>query len=392
MYAINHVQYWSCFREADQIIGQFTRPQNMPLAIRMIWYFKRCISRFLGYILPCEYVIHQRQSVLEHGYLVMDYIDTPGIQMLSRTWNQYSNNAEKKANFMRDLSRIILSLSRRSVPCIGSWTLDPNGVLQLCNRPLTFRLQSLENAGIPTNIDRDLTYPTADSYYLDLLSCHDSRILHQPNSILDEEDGRAQLANLAIMRALLPHFTDRKLRKGPFFYKLSDLHQSNIFVDSEWHIKCLVDLEWACSAPAEMFRPPYWLTDSPVDLLTGKNLDSFSKTKDEFLGIFEEEEKLFPLDGDCSYRTNIMKRGWTIGNFWYFHALESPKGLYNLFLDHIQPRYAPSHRNNSDFMQIVSEYWATGTKNAISTKLEDKEAYEKKLRESFGMNSDSDNT
>lgn len=62
--------------------------------------------------------------------------------------------------------------------------------------------------------------------------------------MLDEEDGRAQMANLAIMRALLPHLTDRKLRQGPFFYKLSDLHQSNIFVDSEWHIRCLVDLEW----------------------------------------------------------------------------------------------------------------------------------------------------
>ena len=356
----------------------------------MFWYLKRYISRFLGYTLPCEYIVNQRQSVLEHKYLVMDYIDAPGIQMLSKTWDQHSDDGGKKANFMRDLSRIILSLSRRPVPCIGSWTLDPNGALQLSNRPLTFRLQSFENAGIPTNIDRNSTYSTADSYYLDLLSCHDSRILHQPNSILDEEDGRAQMANLAIMRALLPHFTDRKLRQGPFFYKLSDLHQSNIFVDSEWHIKCLVDLEWACSAPAEMLRPPYWLTSLPVDFLTGKNLDSFSEAKDEFLEIFEEEEKLFPLNGDYSYRTNLMRKGWTIGNFWYFHALESPKGLYNLFLDHVQPRYTSSHREDSDFMRIVSEYWTTGTQSVISTKLKDKEAYEKKLRQCFETSSWSD--
>lgn len=76
--------------------------------------------------------------MLEHGYLVMDYIDAPGIQMLFKTWYQYSNDAGKKANFMRDLSRIILSLNRCPVPCIGSWTLDPNGVLRLSNRPLTF--------------------------------------------------------------------------------------------------------------------------------------------------------------------------------------------------------------------------------------------------------------
>lgn len=160
------------------------RPENM--TTRMIWYIKRYISRLFGYTLSCEYIINQRQSVLEHEYLIMDYTDAPGIQMLSKTWNQHSDNAgkkKKKANFMRDLSRTILSLSRHPVPCISSWTLDPNGVLQLSNRPLTFRLRRFENTGIPTNIDWNLTYSTADSYYLDLLTCHDSRILHQPNSV-----------------------------------------------------------------------------------------------------------------------------------------------------------------------------------------------------------------
>ena len=146
--------HWKRLRKADQKFVQFTRPENM--TTRMIWYIKRYISRLFGYTLSCEYIINQRQSVLEHEYLIMDYTDAPGIQMLSKTWNQHSDNAgkkKKKANFMRDLSRTILSLSRHPVPCISSWTLDPNGVLQLSNRPLTFRLQRFENAGIPTNID-----------------------------------------------------------------------------------------------------------------------------------------------------------------------------------------------------------------------------------------------
>lgn len=121
---------------------------------------------------------------------------------------------------------------------------------------------------------------------------------------------------------------------------LLDKSNSDRYWSGSLRFQHFVDFEWACSAPAEMFRPPYWLTGSPVDLLTGENVDSFTKAKDEFLRIFEKKEKLFPLTDDCSYRTNIMKRGWTIGNFWYLHALESPRGLYNLFLDHIQPRYA----------------------------------------------------
>lgn len=46
-----------------------------------------------------------------------------------------------------------------------------------------------------------------------------------------------------------------------------------------------------------MFRSPYWLTSLPVDFLTGKNLGSFTEAKDEFLKIFEKEEKPFPFNG-----------------------------------------------------------------------------------------------
>ena len=44
----------------------------------------------------------------------------------------------------------------------------------------------------------------------------DSRIFHQPNSISSDDDGRAQMARLTIVRALLPQFTSRELRHGPF--------------------------------------------------------------------------------------------------------------------------------------------------------------------------------
>lgn len=234
----------------------------------------------------------------------------------------------------------MLSLSQVPLPRIGSWTIDPTGVLQLSNRPLTLRLHQLENAAIPTTIGRNLTYPSTDSYYLDMLSCHDRRILHQPNSMYDEEDGRAQVANLSIMRALLPHFTDRDARQGPFFYRPADLHPSNIFVDDEWHIKYLVDLEWACSLPAETLRPPYWLTGRTADDIPGEQLVTFSKAHDKFMNVFEEQEKQCPfLSNPSLYRTTMMRKGWEMGNFWYFQALDSPKSLYNIFRDHIQPRF-----------------------------------------------------
>lgn len=122
---------------------------------RVIWYFKRYVSWLLGFSLPCPYLSYRRQQVLEHGYLIMDYIDEPDVQMLSETWNKSPRLPDRTANLYRGLSRIMLSLSQHPLPRIVSWMIDSNGVLHLSNRPLTLRLRQLENAGIPTNIDRD---------------------------------------------------------------------------------------------------------------------------------------------------------------------------------------------------------------------------------------------
>ncbi|KAF9894129.1 hypothetical protein FE257_009102 [Aspergillus nanangensis] len=315
----------------------------------------------------------------------MDFVKNPGVQMLSDTWKDWPHCPQRTSNLYTSLSRIMLSLSQIPQPSIGSWTIDPNGVLSLSNRPLMLRLHEFENAGIPTNIPRDMTYPMADLYYLDVLSYHDNRIRHQPNSINDREDARAQMANLTAMRAILGDFTNKDLRRGPFLFRLTDLHQSNIFVDSQWNIECLIDLEWACALPAETLRPPYWLTGRPVDDLIDSNLDEFSRAYQDFVKVFEREEKsLPPLHGQQSFRTNNMSRGLKVGNFWYFHALESPKGLYNLFRDHIQPKYASTSREScATFTEVVSDYWAPDTDQTIQRKLTDKDMYDSALRRRF---------
>ena len=325
---------------------------------------------------------------MEHGYLIMEYIETSDAEMLSKTWNTLRQSQGLRVNLFRDLSRIILSLSQLPLPSIGSWTIDKRGVLKLANRPLIHQFQSLENEGIPTNIARNLTYATADAYYIDLLACHDSRIRNQPNSIVDEKDGYAQMANLFAMRGLLSHFTSRDLRHGPFVFTLTDLHGSNIFVDCNWHIKYIIDLEWACSLPIEMLSPPYWMTSRAVDELEGDELQTFETAYQNFTDIFEKEDKSFPLAYDrATYRTDIMRTGWKIGNFWYFHALNSPKGLFNLFRQHVQPIFEPRRDSCkpgvADFAEIVSPYWAADARETVVAKLEEKRKYERELRELF---------
>ena len=308
--------------------------------------------------------------------------------MLSNSWEEKRQDKSRRTNLFRDLSRIILSLGRIPLARIGSFTLDNTGVLSLVNRPLTLRLQELENGGIPTNIARKNTYTAVEPYILDLLAYHDSRLRHQPNSINDEPDCRAQMAAITGMRAVLPHFINRDLRDGPFLFTLTDIHQSNVYVDEEWHIKYIIDLEWACSLPMEMQNPPYWLTSQGVDHLTGENLAEYDKVHEEFMEAFEYEEKLQNermqcRDKDDLPRARTMRRAWNSGSFFYFHALDSTTGLFNLWGRNIQPRFSNVGNLEDESNRLLAPYWCVDAENVVATKMKEREEYIEQLRAMF---------
>lgn len=291
--------------------------------------------------------------------------------MLSETFNQHVDDLSRRRNLFGDLARIMVSLARRPQPRIGSFTIDDASFISLSNRPLTLRVQVLENEGVPTNIRRSQTYGSSDSYVLDLLAYHDSRLLHQPNSINDEMDGRRQMSVIGLMRTTMMHFINAETRHGPFVFCLTDLHASNIFVDEEWHVTSLIDLEWACSLPSEMLRPPYWLTGENIDRLVDDHFEEFSRILGEFMAEFCAQEKQMTL-GDAHSVT--MQQSWDVGTFWYFHALESTKGCYNIFKQHLMPRFSPS----KEFPDI-SDYWSGEVSNSIHAKLAEREIYLQQL-------------
>ncbi|KAI2139489.1 hypothetical protein LOZ29_002403 [Ophidiomyces ophidiicola] len=338
----------------------FMRLEYASFVEKAKWYFRRVLSTLFGLPIPCRYICKTRSVILDQGYMIMDYIEPTEARMLSDTWPDLRLNHTLRTNLFRGLSRIILSLSQIQLPKIGS------------------KLEAIE-----TLIPRDLTYATSDTFYSDILACHDSRIYNQPNSILDEKDGLGQMANLFCMRGLLSHFTSRRLRSGPFAFSLTDLHGPNIFVDDDWNIKYIIDLEWACSLPVEMLAPPHWITDCGVDQLEGDTLETYANAHAEFTKVFEEEEqKCPPFCGSKTYRTDIMRSNWTSGAFWYFHALNSLKGCFNLLQQHIQPRFNQDVNYDGSSQEVFC-YWAPNAKQVIATKLDDKTKYEQGLQQLF---------
>lgn len=311
--------------------------------------------------------------------MLIECIEETHGTMLSKTWLDKHQESRLRANFFRDLSRILLSISRIPLPRIGSFMIDNNGYLFLTNRPLTLELQDLENQKIPTDVPRDCTYSTVDSYVVDLLGTHDNRLRHQPNAVNDVTDCACQMAAHAAMRTIFPLFFQRELRRGPFVMTLTDLHPSNILVDDDWHITCLVDLEWACSRPIEMVQLPHWLANKAVDEIVP---EEFDVVRSEFMAILTAEETQ-----RCGYSestklsmprlSNVMNSAWETGTFWYTLALFSPTGLFNLFYDRIRPKF--DEGDPSEFPKVMPFFWDKDAAGFVARKLSDKKKYDNEL-------------
>lgn len=307
--------------------------------------------------------------------------------MLSSTWNEERHNNEIRENLFRGLSRILLDITRVPLQRIGSFTVDNNGFLLLANRPLSMIIHQLENEKIPVDIPRQLTYTSADSYVADMLNCvHDSRLRHQPNGASDEADCVFQMSALAAMRALSPIFLRRDLCRGPFFLKLNDLHQSNIFVDDNWNFTCLVDLEWAFSCPVEMIQPPHWLANQTTGKLDDKIYDPLRR---EFVDILERSEQELAIQPQQRL-SSAMKQAWETGAFWYVAALDNVWAFTSVFYEHIQPMLARDHKENNDFHFVMMEHWTIEPFPFVRKKLADKEDYDRQLREAFEDKADGD--
>jgi len=333
----------------------------------------------MGQSVPCHYIPRRIPYLTDAPYLILDVVKDG--RMLSDSWGEMSHERSRRMTVFAGIARIMLSISAQTFSHIGSLTIDDQGVISLTNRPLTFSIHQLENDGVSSGIARDRTYTETDSYYSDLLNTHDNRLRDMANSINNTRDGELQLSVLTIMRALSGRYTNSGLRRGPFALMLTDLHQSNIFVDENWHITALIDLEWACVQPLEMLQPPYWLTDRTIDDLKGENLEDYNERRLEFMAAFEREEETFK--GLGLSRTQTMNKGWKIGNFWYFRALDAVVGICNLYKHHIQPDFASKLDVNADFDRLISAYWAPKSPDFIATKIEERKRYQDRIREFF---------
>ncbi|PLB53306.1 hypothetical protein P170DRAFT_454417 [Aspergillus steynii IBT 23096] len=354
----------------------FTQIDHLPILARCLRKLRRRCLSFLGLKEPSCYVPDQITAsphVVGAGYLLIENIKKSQGTMLSDIWPESHSDMKLRANFFRSLSRILLSISRIPLPRIGSFIIDNNGYLLLNNRPLSMEIQMMENEGIFNDISRDFTYTTVESYTADILSIHDNRLRSQLNAVNDVSDCTIQMATLTAMRAVLPAFFSRELRRGPFIFSLTDLHQSNIFVDNNWNITCLIDLEWACSRQIEMVEPPYWLTGKGVDQI---DVDEYDISRKELMSILETEEAA-STDRKILRLSEVLARTWATGTFWVILALSSPSGLFTIFAKDIYLLFSCEGSPDDGALPF---FWTKNVPQFVNCKVSEKAEYDRNLQ------------
>lgn len=185
------------------------------------------------------------------------------------------------------------------------------------------------------------------------------------------------MSALTSLRALLPQFWDARARNGPFILKLSDHHQSNILVDEEWNITCLIDLEFAPVVPIQMVDVPLWLNDQAINTLKGPALEEYKDLHGEFLDVLEQEERNAEHDHEYS---QLLRENMRSGGFWYNMALECFSGYSDVFEQHLRSKYFTKFDPDTDAMPLA-QLWCENVEGFINAKLNDTESYRKRVHD-----------
>lgn len=338
----------------------------------------------MGYPLLSHYTAHSASpSLLSTAYMLLEYIGPETGQMLSQTWHEQRHEPERRRRFFYSLSGIILSLSRVPQPRIGSFQFHDDGSVTLTNRPLSCAMMILENDGSPRTIGPRDTYVSTEAFVSDMLSFHDSRFLSHPNAVCNARDCRRQMAARVALRALSHRYIDASRRAGPYLLQLTDLHGSNVLVDDDWNITCLIDLEWISALPAEMLRAPHWLAGSGIDEICDEKLDEFNKLRLEFVDIFQEREREATAAASHGIGlSQVLTSTWGSGAVWFWHCITSINAMFELVDHHLFPRFSINIYQAVP-ATTVSNLWSEDTEAVVDRKVAEFETYKTQLQQLF---------
>jgi len=227
-------------------------------------------------------------------------------------------------------------------------------------------------------IQTNSTYPCAEPYVSDLITCQDNMFLSDPNAAYDDEDCRGHMAARSLARLLSHRFIKREHRYGPFPLQLTDVNQSNIYVDKDWNVSCLIDLEWICALPVEALAVPHWLAGHAINKISEPEFNNIQR---EFIHAVEEEERSRTPVGGGFPLARTMEENWHSGASWLWTAVHS-SAMYSLVWRHIYPRF-PVLVDRVKAEAILSGCWREDSAQVVQDKANGLKEYQQLVASLF---------
>ncbi|KAF5227862.1 hypothetical protein FAUST_11482 [Fusarium austroamericanum] len=356
----------------------FIHIERTPIYTRLWRKAWKWIYRSLGYPVLSDYIRDKAAPVVGSAYMLMEHIGPEIGKMLASTWFDHLSDTARRKNLFTGIARTMLSLARIPQQHIGAFrfnTLDCT--IALSNRPLTCTVAVFEQQGAPRTIPEDRVYQNTDSFASDMLTLHDNYLLHDPHAVRNKADARERMALRTLIRSVAHFFVLPERRSGPYLLQPTDLHPSNVFVDEQWNVTCLIDLEWICALPLEMMSVPSWITNCTLDEIA-ERYEDFDNARKEFLSIMDKELQHVQMEHDIQI-TRVMRESWESKGVWYWFCIESVNCWLFVFESHILPMFSSAKELVKD-LKKMSLLWHKDARKHIQTKAADERRYQLELR------------
>lgn len=329
-----------------------------------------------------NYVCNKSAPVIDTAYMLLEYIQPETGEPLMYTSAEHMNDSDKQKRLYKGMTRIMLSLAKLPQPHIGSFRFDPDdATVSLCARPLTCTIMLFEHGDTPRTIPSSRVYNNTDSFVSDMLTMYDTQLLHNPHAAGDANDAKERMAMRAMIRSVAHQYIAPELRNCPFLLQLTDFHQSNIMVDKDWNVTCLIDLEWISALPAESLSVPYWLTGCSIDTIIDDAYPVFDEARKLSLQTMEENGKHIHPKHNIHF-TDVMQRSWDSKAVWFWACLRSIDGWLLVLESNILPKYTSNTSFVAD-LKNLSAIWHENIDKVVERKVADEEKYQEALKELF---------
>ncbi|KAG6003912.1 hypothetical protein E4U21_001590 [Claviceps maximensis] len=360
----------------------FTTESQLPWQSRLPRALLRWFRSFFRLPSLSQYAPMSIPAQLSSQYMLMEFIGPDTGRLLSDSWNEHGDDLLRRRRLFRGIAHIVLSLSRIPQPRIGSFKFHDDCSITLTSRPSLAVATLIENSGAKPSIHSEDTYTCTEPFVADMITLQDNYLTSNESAADDEADCRGHMAIRTLLRALSHNYVKRELRNGPFLLQLTDLHPSNIMVNDQWDITCLLDVAWLCALPAEALSAPHWLTGCQIDELVDtkecNNLTEYNAARREFMQVLREEESNERLAWPLS---DIMEDMWQSSGVWFWHCLNSVNAAYYLVAEHLCPQFSSTLSIKVE--ETFSQFWKEDVHEHIDRKLIDFQNYERDLRRLF---------